>query len=175
MKIKSEISKDELERLIPQLKKVCRKKGKKEIIHSWLWLLFTVPYCIWFFQFLLRNIHDSPLWTFQSWLFIFLFIINLVVFFVAIALVYGMLFYPIYLKKMPKEDTVFEMDLTEDYKKTIRHVVLLEDYIFIQSLHKMQTRYFILRNDDHLIFDELRRELVPRGKSKLKYKCFEDK
>lgn len=172
MMIKSYISKEELENIIPQLKQLIKQKTKGTIVYSWFWILCATPLFIWILQSSFHRLIESG---FQAKGEMFVIVLAILALIIDVGFIISMIFYPIFLKNLSKVDTLFEMEWNDIYKKSIRHVVVLENYIFIHSIHKMQTRYFILRNDDHLIFDELRRELVPRGKSKLKYKCFEDK
>ncbi|USI66568.1 MULTISPECIES: hypothetical protein [Lactococcus] len=168
MKIKSEISAKELENLVPQLKKIIRKNSKKEITHILLWVILATPFLIWYLKFTIRHLAQT---NFHSVFNILVLIIILGLFLIDFALIFELVFYPSYLRGRLNEDTTFHIDLTEEYKKSIRLVVILEDHIFIYSLYKMRTKLFILIKDDTSIFEELKRELIPRNKSNLKYKC----
>ncbi|WP_341485128.1 hypothetical protein VNN41_11115 (plasmid) [Lactococcus garvieae] len=168
MKIKSEISGKELETLVPQLKKNIRKNSKKEITHILLWVILATPFLIWYFKFTIQHLVQT---NFNSIFNIIILIIILGLFLIDFALIFELVFYPSYLRGRLKEDTTFHIDLTEEYKKRLRLVVILEDYIFTYSIYNMRTSLFILRRDDTSLFDDLFRELIPRNKSKLKYRC----
>lgn len=131
-----------------------------------MWVILATPFLIWYFKFTIRHLAQT------NFHFVFnILILILGLFLIDFALIFELVFYPSYLRGRLNEDTTFHIDLTEEYKKSIRLVVILENYIFTYSLYKMRTKLFILSRDDTSMFDVLKQELVPRRKSKLKYKC----
>lgn len=73
------------------------------------------------------------------------------------------------------ENVEYEIELNKKCLKTIRHVVVTSDYIFIHSTYKMKPRYFIFKKNNTDEINHLKQFLISKNNSKETYKYIEEK
>lgn len=172
MKIKSQVNKEEIEIIIPIVKKVVKKNTKGTVIYSWIWIFLATPLFIWGLKSTILDSADSGTINFLGVLTIAVAIIALIL---DLLLILLMINYPIFLKALSIENVESEIDLDKQYLKTIRHVVVTSDFIFIHSTYKMKSRYFIFKENSNGELNHIKELLIPKNSSKKPYKYIEGK
>lgn len=172
MKIKSQVNKEDIETIIPIIRKVIKSNTKGTVIYSWIWILLATPLFIWGLKSIILDSIKSGTIDFLGGLTIAVAIIALIL---DLFLILLMINYPVFLKSLSIEDVEYEIELNKQYLKTIRHVVVTSDYIFVHSTYKMKSRYFIFKEDNTGEFNYLKQLLIPKGNSKKTYKYIKEK
>ena len=168
MKIKSIVKKEDLEFIIPSVKKLIIINTKTEQLKRWLYIILVTPLSVWFIFIALQGL-------FNSFLHIIIFFLNLLILSICLIYFLSLIFYPTYIKAVPIKDTEYEIELNDFYRNNIQIVVIAKDYIFIYfSPNTIKEKYFFIKNNNEIEFEQVKHFLIPKDGEKLKYKCIID-